>query len=366
VYSKRENKKIRRTFSGRGALAEAKGWRIDALKGVKDRKLRAPTARTLTEEVQDWLAGAGTGAILSKRSEPYKPAVIRNYELALRLRVLPALGDRRLSSLDFADLLELQERLQGAGCSASVIRNTFVPLQAILRRARRRGAIATNPAQDLELPTAGSRERASTPSQAAELLAWLGRPEAAVWATAFYAGLRRGELRALRVRDVDLVAATINVERGWDDKEGPIAPKSRAGRRTVFVVDAVRPYLEPLVAGRDPDALVFGGGPGEPFDPRAVARRAARAWDAADAASVNAEPVERFTLHEARHSFSTWMDHAGISPDRADRYMGHSSRSVSGRYRHLLAQQRVEDRQRFDRYLAGVATGKVVPLGAVG
>ena len=56
--------------------------------------------------------------------------------------------------------------------------------------------------------------------------------ETALWATAFYAGLRRGELRALRVRDVDFDAGTIAVERGWDDKEGPIAPKSRAHARS--------------------------------------------------------------------------------------------------------------------------------------
>ena len=55
----------------------------------------------------------------------------------------------------------------------------------------------------------------------------------------FYAGLRRGELRALRVRDVDLEAGTIRVERGWDDKEGEIAPKSQAGIRQVFVLDAL-------------------------------------------------------------------------------------------------------------------------------
>jgi hypothetical protein len=61
--------------------------------------------------------------------------VIRNYGLALRLRVLPALADRRLASIDLADLLELQEQLQGDGLSASVIRNTFVPLQAIPARS---------------------------------------------------------------------------------------------------------------------------------------------------------------------------------------------------------------------------------------
>jgi integrase len=366
VYSKRDGKKIRRTFTGKGAYAAARSWRTDAAQQVKNRQLRAPASRTLRQEVDEWLAGARDGSILNKRKQPYKPAVIRNYELSLRLRVLPTLGDRRLTSVDLADLLDLQEALQGSGYSASVIRNSFVPLQAIFRRARRRGAVALNPALDLELPTSGSRERAATPAAAAELLETLAPLERALWATAFYAGLRRGELRALRVGDVDLAGRTIAVERGWDDKEGPIAPKSRAGRRRVFLLDALRPYLEPLVAGRPGDDLVFGIGAASPFDSRAVARKAVRAWKKIDDGRAQREEaaLERYTLHEARHSFSTWMDHAGVSEERSDRYMGHARGSVSSRYRHLLPGQMTEDARRVDAYLAGAVDGKVVPIAA--
>ena len=215
VYSKRDQTKIRRSFPTQAA---ARGWRTDALKAVKDKRLRAPTSRTLRQEVDEWLAGARAGEIRNKRGAAYKPAVLRNYELALRLRVLDELGDRKLADIDLADLLDLKERLNGEGCSDSTIRNTFVPLQAIYRRARRMGYVSINPTLDLGLPTAGRRERAATPAQAAELLAALPEFERALWGTAFYAGLRRGELRGLRVRDVDFGAGTICVERGWDDK----------------------------------------------------------------------------------------------------------------------------------------------------
>lgn len=387
--------KIRKRFDSHAA---AKGWRQDAAAQVGRRELqavdRATARRTLREEVEEWLQGASAGSILNNRKERYKPAVLRGYEIALRLRVLPTLGDRRLDSIAHRDLLALQEQLQGAGASGSLIRASFVPLQAILRRAKRRGVIPANPALDLELPSAGRRERAATPEQAAELLssfeiarealAWVDskgkqhepdyRVETALWATAFYAGLRRGEMRALRVSDVDLEASTLTVERGWDDKEGAIAPKSQAGRRTVFMLDALRPFLEPLVDGRAEDDLVFGGDADDPFDPRPVARKAARAWDAVDKARADAaeesgeeeEPakLDRFGLHEARHSFSTWCDHAGISADRADRYMGHSRGGVAQLYRHLLESQRDDDRSRLDAYVSGVAAGKVVQLAA--
>jgi hypothetical protein len=70
--------------------------------------------------------------------------------------------------------------------------------------------------------------------------------------------------------------------------------------------------------------------------------------------------------HDARHSFSTALDHAGVSESRGGRYMGHSTGSVSGRNRHLLPGQIADDRQAFDEYLGGVTSGKVIQLAAAG
>jgi integrase len=55
-----------------------------------------------------------------------------------------------------------------------------------------------NPCASLELPAArGRRERIPTPQESAELLDKLPEHDRALWATALYAGLRRGELRGL-------------------------------------------------------------------------------------------------------------------------------------------------------------------------
>ncbi len=59
--------------------------------------------------------------------------------------------------------------------------------------------MAINPTTGLELAAArGSCERIASPAEAAELVATLPDEDRALWATAFYAGLRRGELRALK------------------------------------------------------------------------------------------------------------------------------------------------------------------------
>ena len=61
----------------------------------------------------------------------------------------------------------------------------------------------------------GVGTRIAGPSQAATLLSALGERDRALWAAAFYTGLRRGELRGLRWEDVDLTTGTIKVRRAW-------------------------------------------------------------------------------------------------------------------------------------------------------
>jgi integrase len=73
-----------------------------------------------------------------------------------------------------------------------------------------------------------------------------------------YAGLRRGELMALRREDVDLAAGVIHVRHGWDAVEGEISTKSGKDRRVPIPV-ILRGYLhEHLLGLAWTDGLVFG------------------------------------------------------------------------------------------------------------
>ena len=128
----------------------------------------------------------------------------------------------------------------------------LVPCQAFYRRHRRQ--VISDPTSDLELPEPGGRrERAATVGEAAALLEPLPGDVEAIYATAFYAGLRRGELRALRVSNVrgldGVGVAAIGVEHGWDDVEGERDPKSRAGVRDVPVPETLRRILAATSSG---------------------------------------------------------------------------------------------------------------------
>ena len=112
-----------------------------------------------------------------------------------------------------------------------------MPLRVIFRRALEDGELAASPVSNLRLPAVrGRRERIAAPSEAAALVAAAPEADRAIWATAFYAGLRLGELMALDWSAVQ--------PRGWDHPGQALMGPEGAG---------VRPAKEPLgsAAGAD-------------------------------------------------------------------------------------------------------------------
>jgi integrase len=74
------------------------------------------------------------------------------------------------------------------------------------------------------------QDRFATVEQIEAMLGKLDKAkDRAAWATAIYAGLRRGELMALRREDVDLAAGIIRVERGWDQEVGEVGAGTAEG-----------------------------------------------------------------------------------------------------------------------------------------
>ena len=173
VYSKRDGRKIRKTFT---TAAEARSWRSDSESALRRRTLRAPSKVTISEAAADWLAGAREGKIRNRSGDAYKPRAIRGYEAALRLRVLPEFGGERVSNISRVDLQEFVERMQAKDLDASTIQTTLMPLRAIYKRAVARGEVAVNPTTGLSLPAVRSkRDRIASPKEATTLIAALPR-----------------------------------------------------------------------------------------------------------------------------------------------------------------------------------------------
>ena len=352
VWSPREGREIRRSFR---SLAAARSWRAEAQTAVRRGTLRAAPAPSLREAADALIEGMANGSVRNRSGDAYKPSVVRGYRAALDRYVLRDLGAMRLDVIRRADVQALCERLIAAGASPSTVRNAIMPVRVIYRRALRAGEVSATPLEHLELPAVrGTRERIAAPAEAAALLAAVPDRDRAIWATALYAGLRLGELKALRVADLDLEAGRIDVERSWDVKEGVIETKSRSGRRRVPIAEELRAHLaEHLLRTGRREGLVFGRTEERPFAHVTLRDRAHRAWEAAG--------LEPIGFHECRHTFASMCIAAGVNARALMAYLGHSSIQMTfDRYGHLMPGNESEAARLLDDYLRRSRLGRPV------
>ncbi len=359
------HRKLRRTFP---TVSGAKSWRAAAATAISRGELRAGPVPTVQAAAEALIAGLHDGSIRARGGSPFKPSTIVGYEAALRRRIIPALGRRRLSEVSRGDLTTLAERMLGEGRDGSSVRNMVMPLRLIFRRALDAGTVTVNPTAGLALPSPqGRRDRIATPAEAAALLAAVPEGDSALWGTALLAGLRLGEIAALDWSAIDFEAGTIAVERSWCPKaHGFVAPKSRAGRREVPIIGPLRSLLlaHRLRTGRRV-GLVFGRNGERPFSASAVRVRALAAWKAAEvpalSCDVDAERREGrpipahgyLTLHECRHSYCSTLLAAGVSPAAVSRYAGHANVGFTlSRYVHAISGTEASDVARVELLLA--------------
>jgi integrase len=365
VYLSREGRKVRKTFKRE---AEAKTWRAEALTAAERGGLRPARrdARTLAAALRVFVEGMEAGEVRPKGRERYKPNTVRSYERALRVHIEPSpVAAIKVGEVRRRDLQALVDDLLASGLSPGTVSNVLNPVQAFYRWVIDRDELAYNPSERIDLPSDDSKRptRIATAEEASRLLAALESEDRPVWSTAFYGGLRRGELQALRCCDVDLGASLIRVERGWDQEEGAIDPKSHSSRRTVPLLAVLRDYLDEhlLRTGRDGEDLVFGRTVGHAFVASTIDTRAKRAWEtantnereAAEEADRAPKPLTPITLHECRHTFASLLIDAGANPKAIQTFMGHSKiQTTFDTYGHLLPGSHDEVRERMDAYLA--------------
>jgi integrase len=308
--------------------------------------MRAAVAPTLAAAVEDWRAGAEAGTIRTRGRRTFAPSTIVAVEQNYRLRIKDTFGGERLDRITLQDVQEFVDELDARAVNPSTIESTILPLRLVYRHARGKGIVHADPTDGLELPEKDRGRRVpSSPADAAALLATAPEQDRAIWATAMLAGLRRGELMALRLTDVDLKAGRLRVERSYDPAAREFRlPKSRQGRRNVPISSTLAPYLRPLVLERRGADLLFGPNPNRPFTARPTQDHADDAWNRAG--------LERVTLHACRHLYASMSIAAGVNAHALFTYMGHSGIQVTiDLYGHLFPGNEAEASALLDAYL---------------
>ncbi|HLL92418.1 MAG TPA: tyrosine-type recombinase/integrase [Solirubrobacteraceae bacterium] len=347
VYSAADERQIKRTFPSKAA---ALAWREDSRGAVRRRELRAPTGETLKQAADAFQKAASEGLARPRSGAEYKPATLRAFEQHLRLRVLPALGARKLASIDRVSLQDFIDRLLADGASPALIEASCTPLRAIFARAVDRNQLTINPCLGLRLPAERKRrERVAPPAECRALLDALRDSDRALWATLMYAGLRRGEAQALRIEDIDLPGGAIHVRASWDQYCGRGETKSGKDRRVPIAAELRRHLAAHLLALDWSEGLAFGVSATRPFVPTGIAFRADIDWRNAG--------LGRITPHECRHTYASLMIAAGVGPVAIASYMGHADVRVTlNVYAHLFNTAEAESAAALDAYLSSAAS----------
>ena len=169
VWDGDRQERIRQSFSSH---AEAVGWRKDARTAL--RRGRRPQVRssvTLEEASAEWQRLAEANVIRTKKGEEFKPAALRAYERAMRLRVLSRYGQEALADLKRADWQQLVDELLADGVAPATIGTTIAAVACIYRHEVSRGRLKDNPLRGLDLPAVrNGRDHVVPPKAAGALL----------------------------------------------------------------------------------------------------------------------------------------------------------------------------------------------------
>jgi integrase len=290
-----------------------------------------------------------------REAEALRPRTIEHLRWVLTHHLLPVFARDRLDAITVERIDRYaQAKLREGKLSASTINATTETLAAVLEDAVEYDLVDRNPAKGRrrKLPTPKPARRFLEPGQVTALLNAAGelddeardgrkirRP---LLATLAYAGLRIGELLALRWSDVDLAGGHLHVR----------ASKTQAGVRSIDVQPELRAELvgwKLCSQPSDPRTLVFGTRMGKADSRNNVRRRVLlRAVERANEkiAQDGGEPLPMVSPHALRRSFASWLVAEGEDPAYVMAQLGHTDAKMTlGLYaRALTTKSRRADR----------------------
>ncbi len=325
-----------------------------------ERRRRGVTFRELAADYLGWLEDV----------KDAKPSTLRDHRLLLaepgsayrrgsgtsRGQVMAALGDQPAREITTRQVEELLRSIARTGVAPRTINKTRQLVCAIfnygmkpstyglvsnpaVRADRRvepeRGPVAFySPGEVEQLASAlasGAHRDPSRPALTTEELAARAREDAQdaeLVRVAAFAGLRRGELVALRWRDVDFIGRKLTVRRALSGEAEVSSTKSRRTRQVPLPEQAAGALQRLSNRGEftHSDDYVFANRLGRRIDPSALRRRFERARDAAG--------LEPLRFHDLRHTYGSLLVVGGIDLVSVKAAMGHSRITTTERYLH--------------------------------
>jgi integrase len=317
-----------------------------------------PNKITLAELLRQWLRDYASMNTTDRTQESYASIVERH--------LIPGLG--RISLIDlqaqniqgyYAKKL-LDGRADGKGglSARSVVYHHRI-LSKALDYAVKMGLVVRNVARVVEPPRAARVTMQTLSLEEVGRFLDVARDTDyyVYFATLLYTGLRRGELLALRWRNLDLGSGKLSVvETAYRLGSGEYRikePKTPQSRRTVILppslVELFRVYRFDqellriqLGISLEADDFVFIRPDGNPMNPNAVTLAFRRI--------IKKAGLKEIRIHDLRHTHATLMLKAGIHPKVVSERLGHASIGITlDLYSHVLPGLQEAAAEKFDR-----------------
>lgn len=363
-----------------GAQRELDALLADARRHRITSQPRLASTVTFAEAAREWLRYV-------EHDRKRRPSTIVDYRWIVERRLLPDFGELALESITTqridnwrVELVAAGGIADGEGLSARTINKYLGVMHSILKRAQRTYGLAANAAAwaerqpvsrsgdfdvlsaaEVEALARAAREgRHRTPPKHPTGFEWRAKlrqqdqQDAAIFLTAAYAGLRLGELRSLRWRDLDFGKRLIHVRHSYVMRNED-APKS-GQVRSVPMIDQVAVALDQLSRRNGwtgEEDLVFVNPSGEHIEDSALRRRFY--------AALKAAGLKHIRFHDLRHSFGTLAVQVFPLTD-VKAYMGHADIATTMIYVHHVPQ--VDAAEKLSAALREASTGPASTVAA--
>jgi len=318
-----------------------------------------PTRMTVAAFLERWLEHIQ--AHVSPRSH-------ERYAELCRKNLGPLLGGLTLTKLQpaqidgaYAKALASGHRQGGGGLSARTVTHMHRVLREALQQAVRWQMLSRNPADAARPPKVERKEMKVLDAAAtAELIeAARGYSMFMPILLAVTTGMRRGEIAALKWRNVDLDAGKIGVVASVEQtKAGCREKETKTGRGRVIDVPAM--LIAELRKHRLNQAQVLLAiGVRVTQDHHVVMRPDGQALTpngltASFWAFIGARGLKRVRLHDLRHTHATHLLAAGVHPKIASERLGHSKVGITlDLYSHVLPGMQSEAASKIDALISG-------------
>ena len=349
-----------------GGNDELTGKRIRVFKNVKGskREARSIMYRMIAEMEQGELTKKNNkkmGEWMDEWLDTYLPNIEettrKGYKFKIRSYIKPAIGDIFVTSLRTEHIQRMVNDMIDEGLSPKNIRDTYNNVNAAMKKAVKLRIISRNPCEAVELPKLKKyRAKVYNAETIRDLLNVANGTD--MYLPVFLlvmVGLRRGELLALRWKDIDFKKNILKVRKNMVNGEKCSvikSPKTEAGIRDISLGKDVMDVLRLAKCKYDEDKEDYGYGfqdlgfvirqkDGSPYKPDSMTQK----WER----FIKANGLPKIRLHDLRHSNATALIQAGVNPRVVQQRLGHSDVNITlNTYTHVLPEMDMEAAEKLD------------------